>query len=180
MEEPRQSAAGTQRSFTFDHVISFISQRMDEHAQRLERIHYGQLTLCAQVKDLRESLPMQRRSLSRWAQQIHIDVINTRRNGLCPCCQETAVCNRDGRLPGAEYDHWYTRNRARAEATWLICGTCNARLNDTDFKASVRSAFEAYQIALRRLFGHVSRVFQRAPAPHREIASVEAAAFDVP
>jgi hypothetical protein len=39
----------------------------------------------------------------------------------------------------------------RAEETWLVCQTCNARLNNTDFKASVRSAFESYQLALRRL-----------------------------
>jgi hypothetical protein len=49
---------------------------MDEHARRLDRLHSGQLVLCAQVKDLRESLPMQRRPLSRWAQQIHVQVLN--------------------------------------------------------------------------------------------------------
>ena len=61
------------------------------------------------------------------------------------------MCNQDGRLPGAEFDHWYARNRARAEETWLICSACNQRLNDTEFKAGVRSAFESYQIALRGL-----------------------------
>ena len=94
---------------------------------------------------------MQRRPLSRWVQQIHLEATYTRRNGLCPCCQQTPVCNQDGRLPGAEFDHWYARNRARAEETWLTCGPCNARLNDTEFKASVRSAFESYQLALRRV-----------------------------
>jgi hypothetical protein len=101
--------------------------------------------------EVRESLPMQRRPLSKWAQQMHVMATYSRRNGLCPCCQERPVCNESGRLPGAEYDHWYARNRARAEETWLVCSACNSRLNDTDFKSSVRSAFESYQLALRRL-----------------------------
>ena len=141
---------GSQQSFPFEHVIRIIGERMDEHARRLDRIHSGQILICAQMKDLRESLPMQRRPLSQWARRMHLEVTCSRRNGLCPCCQEVPVCNELGRLPGAEYDHWYARNRARAEETWLVCGSCNARLNDTDFKASVRSAFESYQLALRR------------------------------
>jgi hypothetical protein len=50
-----------------------------------------------------------------------------------------------------EFDHWYARNRARAEETWLVCGGCNSRLNDTEFKGAHRSEFESYQFALRRV-----------------------------
>ena len=32
---------------------------------------------------------------------------------------------------------------------WLVRGACNQRLLDTEFKAGARSAFEAYQQALR-------------------------------
>jgi hypothetical protein len=110
------------------------------------------------VKDLRESLPMQRRPLSRWVQRIHLEATYTRRNGLCPCCEAVPVCNEHGRLPGAEFDHWYARNRAGIEATWCVCSACNQRLNDTNFKAAARSAFEAYQLAVRRvLSAHQSR-----------------------
>ncbi len=151
MEDLPAPVAPTQTAFTFEHVIRVISERMDEHAQRLDRIHSGQLTLCAQVKDLRESLPVQRRPLSQWAQQIHVEVTHSRRNGLCPCCQEAPVCDERGRLRGAEFDHWYARNRSRAEETWLVCGGCNQRLVNTDFKAAARSAFESYQLALRRV-----------------------------
>jgi hypothetical protein len=107
--------------------------------------------VCEQLKDLRASLPMQRRPLSKWAQQIHVEVIASKRNGLCPCCEEAPVCTAAGRLPGAEYDHWFARNRARAEETWLVCAECNARLNSTEFKASVRSAFDSYQLVPRRV-----------------------------
>jgi hypothetical protein len=103
------------------------------------------------LKDLRASLPMQRRPLSKWAMQIHVEVIASKRNGLCPCCEDVPVCTASGRLPGAEYDHWFARNRNRAEETWLVCAECNAHLNNTEFKASVRSMFESYQFALRRV-----------------------------
>jgi hypothetical protein len=51
---------GPQQSFTFEHLIRIVSEKLD-------RLHSGQLVLCAQVKDLRESLPVQRRPLSRFA-----------------------------------------------------------------------------------------------------------------
>jgi hypothetical protein len=108
--------------------------------------------LCAQVKDLRESLPMQRRPLSRWAQQMHVQVLNEKRGGLCPACESVRVCDETGRLASGEYDHWYSRHRSRVEETWLICQSCNAKLNhSTEFKASARSAFESYQLTLRRV-----------------------------
>ena len=94
---------------------------------------------------------MQRRPLSRWVQQIHVEVLNAKRGGLCPACESVPVCGANGRLPGGEYDHFFSRNRARAEETWLVCTACNARLNDPEFKSRMRSAFEAYQLALRRL-----------------------------
>jgi hypothetical protein len=80
-----------------------------------------------------------------------VQVLNDKRGGLCPACESVRVCDETGRLPGAEYDHWYSRHRNRAEETWLICQHCNAQLNrSTEFKAGVRSAFESYQLALRR------------------------------
>jgi predicted nucleic acid-binding Zn-ribbon protein len=144
-------ALAVQQPLPFDRILTMITDRMDRHDAKLERLQSTQFTVCEQLRDLRLSLPMQRRPLSQWVQRIHVEVLNAKRGGLCPCCEETKVSNEDGRLPGAEYDHWYSRNRARAEETWLVCGGCNQRLNDTEFKASVRSAFESYQLALRRV-----------------------------
>jgi hypothetical protein len=59
LAEPPTLAASHQQSFPFEQAINAVSAKLD-------RIHSGQLTFCAQVKDIRESLPMQRRSLSRW------------------------------------------------------------------------------------------------------------------
>ena len=117
----------------------------------VQSIHASQKTLAEGLRDIKASLPIQRRPLSQRAQAIHIMVTSTRRNGLCPCCQETQVCTDSGRIEGAEYDHWYGRNMNRATETWLICGRCNEQLNKADFKASARSAFESYQAAVRPL-----------------------------
>lgn len=117
----------------------------------VQSIHAMQRTITEGLRDIKASLPMQRRPLSKRTQSIHISATLLRRNALCPCCQETLVCNEAGRLTGAEYDHWYSRNKNRVTQTWLVCGPCNERLLDTDFKASARSAFESYQSALRPL-----------------------------
>jgi hypothetical protein len=121
--------------------------------ERVDSLHAGQRVIAEQLKDLRESLPRQRRPLSARTQALHIQVTAARRNGLCPCCQQVQVCTATERLAGAEFDHWYGRNQARPTQTWLICATCNAALNDTEFKAAARSAFEAYQQALQPFMG---------------------------
>ena len=118
---------------------------------RVETIHAGQNAVTAALKEIRANLPAQRRPLSPRTQELHIRATWSRRNGLCPCCQEIPVCSPIGRLEGAEFDHWYSRSQSRATQTWLVCGNCNRRLVDTDFKAAARSAFESYQQALRPL-----------------------------
>jgi hypothetical protein len=120
---------------------------------RVESIHAGQRTVVEELRALQKSMPMQRKPLSRRTQAIHIHATLTRRNGLCPCCQETPVCTDAGRLSDAEFDHAYSRNQARVTQTWLVCGECNQRLINTDFRAAARSAFEAYQMALKPLLG---------------------------
>ncbi len=105
----------------------------------------------ADLREIKASLPVQRRALSTRTREIHIRATWARRNGLCPCCQTVPVCTADGRLETAEFDHWFSRHQSRVTQTWLICADCNRKLRDTDFKASVRSAFEAYQLALKPL-----------------------------
>jgi hypothetical protein len=120
---------------------------------RVESIHAGQRAVAADLRDIRLNLPLQRRPLSKRSMEIHVQVIARRRNGICPCCQIEPVCTEGGRLDGAEFDHWYSRNQNRVTQTWLVCGKCNRHLLDTDFKAAARSAFEAYQQALRPFMG---------------------------
>lgn len=116
---------------------------------KVDSLHAGQRSIAEELRGIKTSLPMQRRPLSQRTQSIHIQVTLTRRNGLCPCCQETPVCTEAGRLPGAEYDHFFARDKNRVTQTWLVCGQCNQRLMDTDFKAAAQPAFMAYQAAVR-------------------------------
>ena len=117
----------------------------------VQSIHATQRAITEGLREIKASLPVQRKPLSQRSQAIHVMVTATRRNGLCPCCQETQVCTESGRLDGAEFDHWYGRNMNRVTETWLICGRCNEGLNKADFKAAARSAFESYQAAVRPL-----------------------------
>jgi hypothetical protein len=75
-----------QQSLPFDKVISILSARIDRHEQRmdakLERLQSTQLTLCEQLRDVRLSLPMQRRPLSQWVMRVHVEVLNAKRGGL--------------------------------------------------------------------------------------------------
>jgi hypothetical protein len=102
------------------------------------------------VVTILDSLPVQRRPIPDWAKALHVRVTLLRRNGYCPCCQQMQVCSLEGKITGAEFDHWYGRHRNGPGETWLVCGECNRRLENTAFKTSARSAFEAYQDALTK------------------------------
>ena len=130
-----------------------LLQMLEVVRDRVESIHAGQRVVTAELKEIKASLPLQRRPLSRKTQELHVRVVWSRRNGICPCCQVEPVCTETGRLDGAEFDHWHIRNQAGPTCTWLTCGACNRRLTDSEFKASARSAFEAYQQALRPFLG---------------------------
>jgi hypothetical protein len=60
----------------------------------VQSIHGGSRLLTQGMQDIRANLPVQRRPLSKRAQQIMVTA--TRRHGLCPCCQETPVCTDSG------------------------------------------------------------------------------------
>ncbi len=120
---------------------------------RVDQVQAGQRVVVAELRDIRKNLPAQRKPVSRRTEEIHIAATWTRRNGLCPCCQDAPVVDANGRLDGSEMDHWYSRNQNRVTQTWIVCRTCNANLNNTDFKAAARSAFESYQAALRPFIG---------------------------
>lgn len=101
------------------------------------------------VSAILENLPVQRRPLSDATKALHVRAVALRRNGYCPCCQRTLVCGHDGRLPAAEFDHWFGRHRNGVTETWLVCSDCNRRLETPEFKTEKRSCFDAYQAALR-------------------------------
>lgn len=116
----------------------------------LDRVQRDLRFVAQTVTAILDGLPVQRRPLAESTKALHVQVTWMRRNGYCPCCQRVDVCGVDGKLPAAEFDHWYGRSRNRPEETWLVCRDCNRQLENTEFKATMRSAFEAYQQALRQ------------------------------
>jgi hypothetical protein len=133
--------------------------------QLVESIHAGQQSITAVLKDIKQNLPEQRRPLSKRTQQIHLRVIWARRNGLCPCCQETQVCDENGRVGESEYDHAFSRSQNRVSQTWLVCKDCNANLRNTDFRSEHRAAFDAYQMALKPFMSRQGSLALTAGAP---------------
>ena len=111
------------------------------------------------VTAILDNLPVQRRPLSESVRALHIRVVWERRSGYCPCCQQVPVCNVDGKLAGAEFDHFFARQKNAATESWLVCGACNQQLEAPWYKQAARSAFEAYQQALRPFLDGGQQVF---------------------
>ena len=144
---------------------------------RVESIHASQRAVTAELREIKANLPAQRRPLSTRSQEIPVRATWARRNGFCPCSQVEPVFTESERLEGAEFDHWYSRKQNRVTQTWLVCHECSSRLIDTDFKATERSAFEAYQRALRPFMGarQIPLILPATDAPSRirpEVASI--------
>lgn len=114
----------------------------------IDQIHHELRRVSITVQEIAASLPQQRRPLADGTKAIHLRVTWERRAGWCPCCQLTPVCDSSGKLPQAEFDHWYGRHRNASSETWLVCCDCNRQLENAEFKTRARSAFEAYQAAL--------------------------------
>ncbi|MCU1326975.1 MAG: hypothetical protein JWN34_2345 [Bryobacterales bacterium] len=132
---------------------------------RVESLHAGQKAVQVELKEIRKNLPQQRRPLSTRTQDIHVRATWARRNSLCPCCQDAPVCSAAIRLDGGEFDHRYSRAQNLVTQTWLVCRDCNQRLLDTGFKAAARSAFEAYQMALRPFLGNRQMALRLMESP---------------
>ena len=118
---------------------------------RVESIHAGQKAVMEDLRDVKANLPMQRRAVSKRTEAIHVLAVWTRRNGLCPCCQEVQVVDEFQRLPGSEIDHWLNRANNRPNAVWIVCGPCNRKLVNAEFKATAQPAFASFQAALKPL-----------------------------
>ncbi len=113
-----------------------------------DRFEQSLKSVSAGISAILNALPVPRRNLSQSTKDLHLKVILQRRNGYYSCCQSVRVCDAEGKLPCAVFDHFYGRNRAESDATWCVCVSCNRDLEDLGFKASARANFESYQHAL--------------------------------
>lgn len=101
--------------------------------QRLEHrlAHIGQ-----RVEDV-----IPRRPIPESVKQRHREAIKAL-GGRCPCCGIMDILDTLGEVIGAEYDHFYSRERNALEDTWLICRTCHLGMKD---RARFTDQFRVYQ-----------------------------------
>ena len=94
----------------------------------------------AAVED-RVAANVPRRPITDTTKRRHRDVVAAL-GGRCPCCGIVEVLDGDGKPDGAEYDHFYSRERREFADTWLICRSCHRGMRD---RAAYTVAFNAYQ-----------------------------------
>jgi len=109
--------------------------------EKIERIDQRVIGLEQAVNDLAPRKP-----LTTETRKLHIALVYRYYNGKCPCCAKAMIVGEDKKpLPRLQFDHWVRRTQNGPQETWAVCGECNSRFNDHDFKASNQVLFAAYQ-----------------------------------
>lgn len=109
--------------------------------EKIERIDQRVVGLEQAVNDLAPRKP-----LSADTRKLHVAIVYRYYNGKCPCCAKAMIVGEDKKpLPRLQFDHWVRRTQNGPQETWAVCGECNSRFNDHDFKASNQVLFAAYQ-----------------------------------
>lgn len=92
--------------------------------------------------DARVSAFVPRRTITDSVKVRHRDVLREL-GGRCPCCGTTPVVDDAGAvLQGAEWDHYYSRERRDFGEVWLICRPCHRGMRD---RHEPTAEFQAFQ-----------------------------------
>jgi hypothetical protein len=114
----------------------------------LLEVQASQAELLAALRGINQLLNRQRRPPTAYVRQLHIMVVQHRRNGFCASCEHRRVTNESGQFTG-EIDHWFSPDKNNSDETWPVCRECNLRLRNSGFKSSKTAAFTAYQQSVR-------------------------------
>ena len=90
---------------------------------------------------------------------LHIAVIESQYNGMCPCCRSVKIVENAEKLQTANDEHFGGRQKNAVKDTWITCAGCNQQLKDPDFHGLKYGAFLSYQDA--RKFYESSRKAQQ-------------------
>ncbi|TWU59075.1 hypothetical protein Poly51_18610 [Rubripirellula tenax] len=115
------------------------------HLKRLEeKIDIG----FAQIIDRIEAIERRRNPTGETRAQLVRTVRDFYRSYNCPCCEEVAILDdRGSPLSIAQYDHWYSKSKSRPTEMWVVCQTCNLKLeSDSDFKHRSQTRFASFQV----------------------------------
>lgn len=122
--------------------------RATDFSRVLERLD----RMAQDLTEIKDSLPLRRRKLSRATKRAHIGCILAWYEGRCPCCRETPIVSPNGStLPACQEEHFVNRHENALDKTWLVCQDCNqGKSAGTVAHADVETLFRAYQVTLRK------------------------------
>ncbi len=122
--------------------------RATDFSGMLERLD----RMAESLSEIRESLPLKRRKLSRATKRAHIGCILSWYEGKCPCCREARIISDNGSiLPSCNEEHYVNRHENALDKTWLVCQECNSRKTTGKVAhTDVEALFRAYQVTLRK------------------------------
>jgi len=161
--------------------ISILDNLLD---RKFAPFHHGMTEIRHEQKELRREMADVQGNVIFLTKRVddmaprHKFTPNTRRSyvyiawkfyfGECPCCRKTKILN-DGReiYKAAHTDHFNGRERVKPGDGWLVCMSCNYRLeNDPQFKESRRPHFRVFQDNRYQIFGN-----KGAQSPRRNKSS---------
>ncbi len=122
--------------------------RATDFSRVLERLD----RMSQDLTEIKDSLPLKRRKLSRATRRAHISCILTWYEGKCPCCRETRIIDENGKpFPVCNDEHFVNRHENALDKTWLVCQDCNQRKSTGKLvHTDVEALFKAYQVTLKK------------------------------
>jgi hypothetical protein len=127
---------------------SAVLVRATDFSRMLERLD----RMAQDLTQIKDSLPLRRRKLSKDTRRAHISCILSWYEGKCPCCREVRIIDENGSpLRGCNEEHFVNRHENALDKTWLVCWDCNqGKTNGKVAHTDVEALFRAYQVTLRK------------------------------
>jgi hypothetical protein len=127
---------------------SAVLVRATDFSRMLERLD----RMAQDLTQIKDSLPLRRRKLSRASKRAHASCILSWYEGKCPCCREIRIIDENGSsLPACNEEHFVNRHENALDKTWLVCQDCNqGKTNGKVAHTDVEALFRAYQVTLRK------------------------------
>lgn len=128
--------------------VALVQQSVDAGFTEM-RVLFGEQT--KQLGEVVEDTRRRRKQIREKDRWIHIEFLNCRRAGVCPCCEDIAIVSDGLPTPAFQMDHWYGRYQHRLHEIWPVCKSCNRRLfHEPEYKTAKAASFVSYHQALKR------------------------------
>jgi acetone carboxylase gamma subunit len=125
---------------------------VEDTTQRIESKVDGNTVALSRVEDkldvVVDHVNRHRKAISKHTRSIHIEHLDSCRNGICPCCHTIRIVERTYPTPELNFDHWFGKEQAGLTQTWPVCCGCNQLLRKSSFKSTRTGAFQEYQYSL--------------------------------